>query len=129
WLAERGGRAGLDGLRSAVGQARLVGLTARWIADALAPLRPDAVRVCGGGVANRALLERLRALVAPARCESTQSVGIDPQAVEASAFACLAARRIDRLPGNLPTATAARGERALRALYDPRPVADSRSRS
>lgn len=129
WLAERGGPAGLDGLPPAVVQATLLELTARSIADALAPLRPDAVLVCGGGVANRALLERLRALVAPARCESTQSVGIDPQAVEASAFAWLAARRIDRLPGNLPSATGARGERVLGALYDPRPVADSRSRS
>ncbi len=122
WLAERGGPAGLDRLDPAVVQATLLELTARSIAQALAPLRPDAVLVCGGGVRNRTLLDRLRALVAPARCESTESVGIDPQAVEASAFAWLAARRIDRRPGNLPSATGARGERVLGALYDTRPV-------
>jgi len=121
WLAERGRAAGLDTLPPAVVQATLLELTARSIADALAPLRPDSVLVCGGGVANRALLDRLRALLAPAECESTGIVGLDPQAVEASAFAWLAARRIDRLPGNLPSATGARGPRILGALYDPHP--------
>ncbi len=119
WLAERGRAAGLAGLPAAVVQATLLELTARSIADALAPLRPATTLVCGGGVANRALLERLRALLAPSRCESTAILGIDPQAVEASAFAWLAARRIDRLPGNLPSATGARGLRILGALYDP----------
>jgi anhydro-N-acetylmuramic acid kinase len=123
WLAQWGRSARIESLPPAVVQATLLELTARTIADALAPLRPDAVLVCGGGVRNRALMERLRALVAPARCESTESVGIDPQAVEASAFAWLAARRIDRLPGNLPSATGARGPRVLGALYDPRPAA------
>lgn len=122
WLAERGQAAGLDVLPPAVVQATLLELTARSIADALAPLRPDVVLVCGGGVHNRTLLDRLRALLAPARCDSTATVGIDPQAVEASAFAWLAARRIDRLPGNLPSATGARGPRVLGALYDPRPA-------
>ncbi len=121
WLAERGQAAGLETLPAAVVQATLLELTARSIAEALAPLRPDIALVCGGGVANRALLDRLRALLAPARCESTGSIGIDPQAVEASAFAWLAARRIDRLPGNLPSATGARGPRILGALYDPYP--------
>lgn len=119
WLAERGRAAGLDALPPATVQATLLELTARTITGALAPLRPDVVLVCGGGVRNRALLDRLRALLAPARCESTGVVGIDPQAVEASAFAWLAARRIDRLPGNLPSATGARGPRVLGALYDP----------
>lgn len=122
WLAERGKAAGLDALPPARVQATLLELTARTIADALAPLRPDIALACGGGVCNRALLDRLRALLAPARCEPTGVVGIDPQAVEASAFAWLAARRIDRLPGNLPSATGACGPRVLGALYDPRPV-------
>lgn len=123
WLAERGRAAGLERLAPAVVQATLLELTARSIADALAPLRPDVALVCGGGVRNRALLARLGALLAPARCESTERLGVDPQAVEASAFAWLAARRIDRLPGNLPSATGARGARVLGALYDPHPAA------
>lgn len=126
WLAERGRPVGLESLPPAVVQATLLELTARSIADALAPLRPDAVLACGGGVGNRALLHRLRALLAPARCESTEAVGIDPQSVEASAFAWLAARRIDRLPGNLASATGARGPRVLGALYDARPADPSR---
>ncbi len=48
---------------------------------------------------------------------STAALGVDPQAVEAVAFAWLAARRLAGLPGNLPTVTGARGERQLGAVY------------
>ncbi|MCL4744823.1 MAG: anhydro-N-acetylmuramic acid kinase [Burkholderiaceae bacterium] len=48
---------------------------------------------------------------------STAVLGVDPQAVEAVAFAWLAARRLAGLPGNLPAVTGARGERLLGAVY------------
>lgn len=121
WLRTRAGDM-LDALPPATVQASLLELTARTISDALAPLRPRTVLVCGGGVRNRALLDRLASLLAPAQCTSTATIGVDPQAVEASAFAWLAARRLDHLAGNLPGATGARGPRVLGALYEPWPA-------
>jgi len=47
----------------------------------------------------------------------TSTLGVAPMQVEAIAFAWLAARFLDRLPGNLPTVTGARGPRVLGALY------------
>jgi len=47
----------------------------------------------------------------------TQALGVSPQHVEALAFAWLAARFCERLPGNLPSVTGARGSRVLGALY------------
>jgi anhydro-N-acetylmuramic acid kinase len=40
-------------------------------------------------------------------------------AVEAAAFAWLAARRVDALPGNLPAVTGASGSRVLGSVADP----------
>jgi len=84
-------------------------------------LRSDRIFVCGGGARNRFLMERLAAHAAPTPVASTQALGIDPQAVEAAAFAWLAAQRVDRLPGNLPSVTGARGARVLGLLAEPRP--------
>jgi len=39
--------------------------------------------------------------------------------VEAAAFAWLAARRVDSLPGNLPAVTGASGGRVLGSIADP----------
>ncbi len=48
---------------------------------------------------------------------STAELGIAPQHVEAIAFAWLAWRLDQRLPGNLSEVTGARGPRILGALY------------
>ena len=48
---------------------------------------------------------------------STASHGVDPEYLEATAFACLARHRVLELPGNLPAVTGARGRRVLGALY------------
>jgi anhydro-N-acetylmuramic acid kinase len=48
---------------------------------------------------------------------STEALGIAPMHVEALAFAWLAARFCERLPGNLPAVTGAKGPRILGALY------------
>jgi anhydro-N-acetylmuramic acid kinase len=47
----------------------------------------------------------------------TDALGVASGAVEGLAFAWLAARFCDRLPGNLPAVTGARGSRILGALY------------
>ena len=49
--------------------------------------------------------------------KSTEALGISPNHVEALAFAWLAYRHVERLPGNLPSVTGAKGLRILGALY------------
>jgi len=49
--------------------------------------------------------------------EASDRHGIDPQLVEATAFAWLAQRTLEDLPGNLPSVTGARGPRVLGAVY------------
>ena len=66
---------------------------------------------------NAALMRRLAELVAPAALETSDRHGIDPQLVEATAFAWLAQRALEGLSGNLPAVTGARGPRVLGAVY------------
>lgn len=100
-------------------QATLLELTARSVADAVARNCRGACRVivCGGGTKNTALMRRLAALVAPVAVESSDRHGIDPQLVEAAAFAWLAKRAMEGEAGNLPSVTGARGPRVLGAIY------------
>lgn len=102
-------------------QATLLELTARSIAGAVARHCRGARRViaCGGGVRNRALMRRLRQLLAPAALETSARHGIDPQLVEATAFAWLAKQALEEKPGNLASVTGARGARVLGAVYPP----------
>jgi anhydro-N-acetylmuramic acid kinase len=48
---------------------------------------------------------------------STAARGVPPDQVEALAFAWLARRFVERLPGNLPSVTGARGPRVLGVLH------------
>ena len=100
-------------------QATLLELTASCTADALARHGRGVRRViaCGGGTKNTALMRRLGALLAPAVIESSDRHGVDPQLVEATAFAWLAKRTLEGAPGNLPSVTGARGARVLGAIY------------
>ncbi len=100
-------------------QATLLELTSRSVADAVSRHCPGAQRiiVCGGGAKNRALMRRLSELLAPGALEASDRHGIDPQWVEATAFAWLAQRALEGLPGNLPSVTGARGPRVLGAVY------------
>lgn len=101
-------------------QATLTELTAITVARACAEYGAQAVHACGGGIRNAFLMERLADRLAPTPLDTTAALGIDPQAVEAAAFAWLAARRIDAKAGNLPAVTGARGPRVLGAVSDPR---------
>lgn len=100
-------------------QATLLELTARSVAQAIAEHAPDAGEVfaCGGGVHNGALIRRLQQLLAPRVLRSTAELGVDPDFLEATAFAWLARQRLLGLPGNLPAVTGARGPRVLGAVY------------
>jgi anhydro-N-acetylmuramic acid kinase len=100
-------------------QATLLELTAQSVAHAVARHCRGARRliVCGGGANNEALMRRLAALAAPAALEPSSRGGIDPQLVEATAFAWLARQSLDGRPGNLPSVTGARGPRILGAVH------------
>ena len=100
-------------------QATLLALSVRSIADAVVAYAPDAVDVlgCGGGVHNAALMQGLRAALPGKTVTTTAAFGVDPDFVEATAFAWLAMRRLEGLAGNLPTVTGARGPRVLGAVY------------
>lgn len=100
--------------------ATLAELTARSAVDALRQHAPatGSLLVCGGGAFNLHLMQRLAALLAGrATVKSTAAAGVAPEQVEALAFAWLAKAHLARRPGNLPTATGARGPRVLGALY------------
>lgn len=100
-------------------QATLVELTARSIADALRPWASvhGEIYVCGGGAHNSFLCERLAASMPGSRIASTSALGIDPDWVEAMAFAWLAYRAINRLAGNLPAVTGASHPVLLGGIY------------
>jgi anhydro-N-acetylmuramic acid kinase len=119
----------LSSLNAADVQATLLELTARSIATAIVRYAPAAqdVLACGGGVHNRVLMRRLGELLAPRALCTTADHGIDPDFLEATAFAWLARQRLQGLPGNLPEVTGARGERVLGAIYSA-PAANSSNR-
>jgi anhydro-N-acetylmuramic acid kinase len=99
--------------------ATATALTARSIADAYRRFMPepvDEVLVSGGGSKNVGLVEMLRALVAPMRVRQFDDVFFDAEAKEAVAFALLAKLFIDGEPGNVPSATGAKGSRILGKL-------------
>ena len=102
-------------------QATLCALTSRTISDAVRQHLPGVQRIylCGGGVRNDALIEELRMDFDGLTVDSTAAVGMDPQWVEACAFAWLAQQRLAQRPGNIPAVTGATRPAVLGALYRP----------
>jgi len=86
-------------------------------------MAPDTARllVCGGGVHNRQLMGRLQALLPEIAVSSTAEVGLDPDWIEAMAFAWLARQRLLGQPGNVPSVTGATRPVTLGGLYLPGP--------
>ena len=99
-------------------QATLQALTVRTITHALTQegVANGAIFVCGGGAKNTALLEKLQAEWA-GQVETTDSLGVPVQDVEAMAFAWLAWAHQTKNTGNLPEVTGARGARILGACW------------
>ena len=75
------------------------------------------VHVCGGGVHNGDLLQRIRRDLPELRVSSTQEVGLDPDWIEAAAFAWLAMRTSNNQSGNLPSVTGASRKVVLGAIH------------
>jgi anhydro-N-acetylmuramic acid kinase len=116
WLTQR--LAGAEAPQDV--QATLAELTARTIAAALQTLLPQVpveVYICGGGAHNHDLLERLRARLGKTMLASTSVLGLDPDWVEAAAFAWLAHQTLAGHPGNLPSVTGARRAVVLGGIY------------
>jgi len=90
-------------------QATLCELTAVSSARAIGQHAPGTKRllVCGGGIHNRSLMRRLKEALKGLEPESTAAYGIDPDWVEAAAFAWLARQRLAGQPGNIPAVTGA----------------------
>ena len=101
-------------------QATLVELTALTLCQAIHLLDPhQAARllICGGGSQNTFLMERISCLANPRPVTTTDVLGLPPQDVEAAAFAWLAYQHLLKKPGNLPSATGAKGPRVLGGFY------------
>jgi anhydro-N-acetylmuramic acid kinase len=100
-------------------QASLAELTAVSAMQAVARHLPTSERiwVCGGGAYNTDLMTRLQRHAGGRAVVSTERMGVDPQHVEALAFAWLARQHCHRLPANLPSVTGAQGTRVLGARY------------
>ena len=100
-------------------QATLCELTARTISDAILDnaRQSDEVLVCGGGVHNLGLMLRLQLLMDDIRVVSTEEFNVDPDFVEAIAFAWLAKRTLEGKAGNLPGVTGAARSVILGGIY------------
>jgi anhydro-N-acetylmuramic acid kinase len=100
-------------------QATLAELTATTLARASGSACGQAqeVYLCGGGVANADLVARLGRALGSRAVGTTAQLGVDPDFVEALAFAWLARETLAGRPGNLPEVTGARGLRVLGCHY------------
>jgi anhydro-N-acetylmuramic acid kinase len=100
-------------------QATLVELSAVTIAAAIRrlPAQPRHGYLCGGGAHNLYLFERLQLALPECSLATTQALGLDPDFVEASAFAWLARERMNLRTGNIPEVTRARRGAILGGVY------------
>ena len=102
-------------------QATLAELTARSIASSIGAHAPDTreVFVCGGGAHNGHLMRLLGRHLPDLAIDTTRAVGLDPDWVEAIAFAWLAMRTTHQQTGNLPSVTGASRKVVLGTIHLP----------
>jgi len=99
-------------------QATLVELTVTSIINSVKKHMSEGdILVCGGGIHNEFLMKRLRELGSNYHISSTLPFGIDPDWVEATAFAWLAKQTLNKQPGNLSAVTGANKEAILGGIY------------
>jgi len=99
-------------------QATLVELTAITICDCVRQAEGcDRLLVCGGGARNPLLMARIHALLPQTVVAPADDLGVSGDAMEALAFAWLAARTLAGQSGNLPAVTGASRETVLGAIY------------
>ncbi|NWD24993.1 anhydro-N-acetylmuramic acid kinase [Pseudomonas yamanorum] len=117
WLEHHLGR--LPSFAAQDVQATLLELTALTIVESLKTAQPqtETLLVCGGGAHNATLMNRLSTLLPATQVSSTATYGVDPDWVEAMAFAWLARCCLEGIAANRPSVTGARGLRVLGAIY------------
>ncbi|HEC26734.1 MAG TPA: anhydro-N-acetylmuramic acid kinase [Gammaproteobacteria bacterium] len=100
-------------------QTTLAELTAHSIALAIIREGYDSneIYLCGGGVHNDDLTQRIQRHLSAADIFSTEKLGLDPDFVEATAFAWLAWRTMEKKTGNLPAVTGARHPVILGGIF------------
>lgn len=123
WLGAQGGDQLADSAAEDV-QATLAELTVKSIADSLRTSLPDAqeLYVCGGGAHNGLLLKRLAEVMPGISVTTTATLGLSPDWVEATAFAWLAWRTLERRAGNLTAVTGARHPVILGGIFPGQPA-------
>lgn len=131
WLEEITETCKLDSLRTEQAssiQATLLQLSAHSIVDAIQIVINEktelqanklSVFVCGGGAKNTLLMQTLQSLAPSLNWQTTDFIGIDPDWIEACAFAWLAYRRWNHLPSNEPNVTGAHEYVSLGGIYLP----------
>lgn len=101
-------------------QHTLMVFTAQTIADQIKLFSSvQQVILCGGGVHNTTLVNTLQMLLPKQQIVSSNEYGMDPDYVEAIAFAWLAKQRLESRGGNLPEVTGAKKSAILGAIYQP----------
>ena len=100
-------------------QSTLCALTARSITDAIRIYAPNTKQllVCGGGIENTELIRWITSELPLVEVCSTGKFGLEPNWVEAAAFAWLAKRCLDGEPSNLPSVTGADYTGILGGIY------------
>ena len=106
-----------DGLKPEDVQRTLLELTAVSAGIALKRRGIKSVFIFGGGRHNLFLIERISDFLGEVTVSSTEQLGVDPDYMEATAFAWLAKQRIEEKPGNDPRVTGAKGERVLGVIF------------
>lgn len=106
-------------------QATLLEFTAVSVSDHLQQCPGAAgggeIYICGGGAHNKTLMNRLSHLNPGFSLNTTEALGIAPDWVEAAAFAWLAHRTLEGLPGNQKSVTGANNEVILGGIYPAAP--------
>ncbi|VAW73033.1 Anhydro-N-acetylmuramic acid kinase [hydrothermal vent metagenome] len=100
-------------------QRTLLEFTVRTICDALKNYggKTRQLLVCGGGIHNGFLMQRLAETLKGIETTSTETFGLHPDWVEAVAFAWLAKQTLNGKAGNLPAVTGASHPVVLGAIY------------
>ncbi len=96
-------------------QATLLALTAHSIANEIKKFDIKSVLICGGGAKNTYLMGELRALLS--EVDTTDSVGVSSDNMEAMIFAWLAYKRLRNEKIKLKTVTGAKKNTILGGIY------------
>ena len=99
-------------------QSTLCELTAKSITEAIKSHASDCeqILVCGGGIHNKDLIARLKKQC-DAEIYSTEKFGLDPDYVEAAAFAWFARQTLHNIPSNAPAVTGASHSVLMGAIH------------